>query len=90
MKQDLQLVAVDVRSIDRDGRPGCERLFGHKISNVTYRYEVYGNGKWTTLPAIAKAFPEFLQDLGPAPTTKMILVLTSEGWVSDYSLQTIK
>lgn len=63
-------------------------MFGHKISNVTYQYEVHSNGKWTTLPAIAKAFPEVVQDLGSAPTTKMILVLTSEGWVSDYSLQT--
>ncbi|MGF6261913.1 hypothetical protein OKW49_002841 [Paraburkholderia youngii] len=58
-------------------------MFGTKISQVNYLYEVDDAPAWAKQPAIQAAYPSLQRDLNGAPGDKAVLVATSDGWMHE-------
>jgi hypothetical protein len=58
-------------------------MFGTKISQVNYLYEVDDAPSWTKQPALQAAYPSVQRDLSGTPGDKAVLVATSEGWMHE-------
>lgn len=58
-------------------------MFGTKISQVNYLYEVDDAPAWAKQPAIQAAYPSVQHDLSGAPGDKAVLVATNEGWMHE-------
>ncbi|MFM0219787.1 MULTISPECIES: hypothetical protein [Paraburkholderia] len=58
-------------------------MFGTKISQVNYLYEVDDAPAWAKQPAIQAAYPSVQHDLSGAPGDKAVLVATNDGWMHE-------
>lgn len=58
-------------------------MFGAKVSQVNYLYEVDDVPNWAKVPALQAAYPLVKHDLTGAPGDKAVLVSTSEGWMHE-------
>ncbi|XUW91491.1 hypothetical protein OH764_31865 [Burkholderia sp. M6-3] len=58
-------------------------MFGTKISQVNYLYEVDDAPAWAKQPAIQAAYPSVQHDLSGAPGDKAVLVVTNDGWMHE-------
>ncbi|SMG39430.1 hypothetical protein SAMN06265784_103673 [Paraburkholderia susongensis] len=58
-------------------------MFGTKISQVNYLYEVDEAPAWAKQPAIQAAYPSVQRDLSGAPGDKAVLVATNDGWMHE-------
>ncbi|WMY11304.1 hypothetical protein [Paraburkholderia phenoliruptrix] len=58
-------------------------MFGTKISQVNYLYEVDDAPAWAKQPAIQAAYPSLQHDLSGAPGDKAVLVATNDGWMHE-------
>ncbi|MGT2469308.1 hypothetical protein [Paraburkholderia terrae] len=58
-------------------------MFGTKISQVNFIYEVDDVPAWAKQPALQAAYPSVQHDLSDAPGDKAVLVATSDGWMHE-------
>lgn len=58
-------------------------MFGTKVSQANYLYEVNDAPNWAKMPAIQAAYPSVKRDLTGIPGDKAVLVATSEGWMHE-------
>ncbi|MGF6924289.1 hypothetical protein [Paraburkholderia sp. 40] len=58
-------------------------MFGSKISQVNYLYEVDDAPAWTKQPAIQTAYPSVQHDVTGSPGDKAVLVATNDGWMHE-------
>lgn len=58
-------------------------MFGAKVSQVNYLYEVDDAPNWAKVPALQTAYPLVKHDLTGSPGDKAVLVSTSEGWMHE-------
>jgi hypothetical protein len=58
-------------------------MFGTKISQVNYTYEVDSAPAWAKQSAIEAAYPSVKHDLDGAPKDKAVLVATNDGWMHE-------
>jgi hypothetical protein len=58
-------------------------MFGTKISQVNYLYEVDDAPAWVKQPAIQAAYPSVQHDFSGTPGDKAVLVATNDGWMHE-------
>ncbi|MFM0390984.1 hypothetical protein [Paraburkholderia phytofirmans] len=58
-------------------------MFGTKISQVNYLYEVDDAPAWAKQPAIQAAYPSVQHDVTGSPGDKAVLVATNDGWMHE-------
>jgi hypothetical protein len=58
-------------------------MFGTKISQVNYLYEVDDAPAWAKQPAIQAAYPSVQHDVTGSPEDKAVLVATNDGWMHE-------
>ncbi|SAK48793.1 hypothetical protein AWB80_01267 [Caballeronia pedi] len=58
-------------------------MFGAKISQVNYTYEVDGVPAWTKGSSLQAQFPNLVTALAPTAADKAVLVATNDGWMHE-------
>ncbi|MFM0656063.1 hypothetical protein [Paraburkholderia sediminicola] len=58
-------------------------MFGSKISQVNFLYEVDDAPSWAKQPAIQAAYPSVQHDVTGSPGDKAVLVATNDGWMHE-------
>lgn len=58
-------------------------MFGAKISQVNYAYEVDDVPVWAKEPSIQAQFPNLKPALAPTAADKAVLVATNDGWIHE-------
>ena len=58
-------------------------MFGTKISQVNFLYEVDDAPAWAKQPALQAAYPSVQQDVTGSPGDKAVLVATNDGWMHE-------
>jgi hypothetical protein len=58
-------------------------MFGTKISQVNFLYEVDDAPAWAKQPALQAAYPSVQHDLSGTPGDKAVLVATNDGWMHE-------
>lgn len=58
-------------------------MFGTKISQVNFVYEVDDAPAWAKQPALQAAYPSVQHDLSGTPGDKAVLVATNDGWMHE-------
>ena len=73
---------VHVKSIDNFTEPGD--MFGHRISEADYTYELTDVASWAKRPALQETLPLLKQRIEtPEGKSKAVLELTNNGWRPD-------
>ena len=70
-----------VKEVENFTQPA--NMFGTKISQVNYLYEVDDAPSWTKQPAIQAAYPLVQRDVAGSPGDKAVLVATNDGWMHE-------
>lgn len=58
-------------------------MFGTKISQVNFLYEVDDAPAWAKQPALQAAYPSVQHDVTGSPGDKAVLVATNDGWMHE-------
>ncbi|KXV15809.1 hypothetical protein CR51_02080 [Caballeronia megalochromosomata] len=70
-----------VREVENFTEPAD--MFGAKISQVNYTYEVDGVPAWTKDSSLQAQFPNLVTALAPTAGDKAVLVATNDGWMHE-------